>query len=123
MGLERARVGSTWLQRRSTIGAGGLLASRRGRPVSGSTGQGHILKHACSHPHPAVIELLLDLAERGFRMRDPPFAHPAHDFRSQAMPNLLINGTTHSLLLHTAYNDGYLTTRRTFRHTPVITDE
>ena len=86
MGLERTLVGAARLQGHSTVGAGRLLIAGRRDPVSGDTGQSHILKQARAHTYPAVIKLLLDLAECGFRVCDAPLAHPTHNLRSHAMP-------------------------------------
>jgi len=69
MRLERARVGTSELQGLTTIGTGRLLSGSCRGPVSGDTGQGHILKHARPNAHPAVIKLLFHLAERGFGVR------------------------------------------------------
>jgi hypothetical protein len=121
MGLERTLVGAARLQGHSTVGAAGLLPGRCGGPVSGNTGQGHILKHARAHTHPAAIKLQLHLAERGFWVRDTPLAHPTHNLRSHAMPDLLVDGTAHRLLLHSVNSWCHATTRRTFRHTRLVT--
>jgi hypothetical protein len=93
--LERAGVSTTGVERLVAVGAGRLLIEGCRAPIGGSTGQGHILKHARPDARPATIEFVFNLTERGFGMLQAPVAHPGHDLGGHPMPDLLVKGVAH----------------------------